>query len=111
MYTELIIGKDSYKLRLSTKRAVDLERALGFNPLQIFFDVNNGKLPKLSDLMIMLQYFLQDMQHGIKLEDAYEIYDRYVAEGHNMFDLIPLFIEVLKESGFMAEEVDESKNA
>ena len=111
MYTELIIGKDSYKLRLSTKRAVDLERALGFNPLQIFFDVNNGKLPKLSDLMIMLQYFLQDMQHGIKLDDAYEIYDRYVADGHNMFDLIPLFIEVLKESGFMAEEVDESKNA
>lgn len=111
MYTELIIGKDSYKLRLSTKRAVDLERALGFNPLQIFFDVNNGKLPKLSDLMIMLQYFLQDMQHGIKLEDAYDIYDRYVADGHNMFDLIPLFIEVLKESGFMAEEVDESKNA
>jgi hypothetical protein len=111
MYTELIIGKDSYKLRLSTKRAVDLERALGFNPLQIFFDVNNGKLPKLSDLMIMLQYFLQDMQHGIKLEDAYDIYDKFVAEGHNMFDLIPLFIEVLKESGFMAEEVDESKNA
>ena len=110
MYTELIIGKDSYKLRLSTKRAVDLERALGFNPLQIFFDVNNGKLPKLSDLMIMLQYFLQDMQHGIKLEDAYDIYDKFVAEGHNMFDLIPLFIEVLKESGFMAEEVDESKN-
>ncbi len=111
MYTELIIGKDSYKLRLSTKRAVDLERALGFNPLQIFFDVNNGKLPKLSDLMIMLQYFLLDMQHGIKLEDAYDIYDKFVAEGHNMFDLIPLFIEVLKESGFMAEEVDESKNA
>lgn len=111
MYTELIIGKDSYKLRLSTKRAVDLERALGFNPLQIFFDVNNGKLPKLSDLMIMLQYFLQDMQHGIKLEDAYDIYDKFVADGHNMFDLIPLFIEVLKESGFMAEEVDESKNA
>ena len=110
MYTELKIGNDSYKLRLSTKRAVDLERALGFNPLQIFFDVNNGKLPKLSDLMIMLQYFLQDMQHGIKLEDAYDIYDRFVAEGHNMFDLIPLFIEVLKESGFMAEEVDESKN-
>ena len=111
MYTELKIGNDSYKLRLSTKRAVDLERALGFNPLQIFFDVNNGKLPKLSDLMIMLQYFLQDMQHGIKLEDAYDIYDKFVAEGNNMFDLIPLFIEVLKESGFMAEEVDESKNA
>ena len=113
MYKELVIGNDSYKLRLSTKRAVDLEKALGFNPLQIFFDVNNGKLPKLSDLMVMLQYFLLDMQHGIKLDDAYDIYDKYVADGHNMFDLIPLFIDVLKESGFMVDDSEEveSKNA
>ena len=112
MYTELKIGNDSYKLRLSTKRAVDLEKALGFNPLQIFFNINNGELPKLADMMTMLQYFLLDLQHGLKMDDVYEIYDKFVAEGHNLFDLIPIFIEVLKESGFMVEDSEEveSKN-
>lgn len=108
MYTELVIGEDSYKLRLTTKKAVDLEKALGKSPLQLFFDVNNGQLPQLGDLMVMLHYMLQEYHHGIKLDDVYGIYDKYVSDGHNMFDLIPLFIDVLKESGFVVEE--EPKN-
>lgn len=110
MYKELVIGNDSYKLRLSTKRSVDLEEALGKSPLQMFFDVNNGKMPKLKEMMIMLQYMLQEYNHGIKLDDVYGIYDKYIAEGHNMFDLIPLFLDVLRESGFIVESDEESKN-
>ena len=38
MYTELAIGNDSYKLRLTTKNAIALEKALGHSPLNMLIN-------------------------------------------------------------------------
>lgn len=101
MFTELIIGGESYKLRLNTKASVALEKALGYNAISMFMDIDNGVMPKLGDILIVLHAMLQPMNHGMSVDKVYDLFDKYVAEGHNMYDLIPLFIEVFQESGYM----------
>lgn len=101
MFTELIIGGDSYKLRLNTKASVALEKALGYNAISMFMDIDNGVMPKLGDILIVLHAMLQPMNHGMSIDKVYDLFDKYVAEGHNMYDLIPIFVEVFQESGYM----------
>lgn len=114
MFTELNIGNETYKLRLTTRTSVTLEKALGYNPLTMFMAMDNGNMPKLTDMLIILHSMLQAMHHGISLDKTYDLFDAYVAEGHNLFDLVPVFIEVFQESGYMAKsngiEVDGEKN-
>lgn len=114
MFVELIIGGESYKLRLTTKGSVALEKALGYNPISMLMDIDNGTMPKLGDILIMLQVMLQTYHHGYNLDRVYDLFDRYVADGHSMFDLIPVFVEVFQQSGYLAtgktEEGDIEKN-
>lgn len=116
MYIELIINGQSYKLRLTTRGSIALEKALGYNPIALFLAIEQGEMPKLSDLLIMLQAMLQSFHHGITLDKTYDLFDEYVADGHNMFDLVPVFVEVFQQSGYMsapgaeATENEERKN-
>lgn len=114
MYTELIINGESYKLRLTTKNSIALEKALGYNPIAMLMDIDNGTMPKLGDVLIMLHSMLQCFHHGINMDKVYDLFDKYVAEGHGMFDLIPVFVEVFQESGYLATskgtEEEDGKN-
>lgn len=110
MYSELTIGTEAYKLKLTTRASVQMERALGFNPVVMLMKIEEGEMPKLNDLLIILQYMLQTYHHGFNLDRVYDLFDRYVADGHNMFDLIPVFVEVFQNSGYIGkpgEEVEE----
>lgn len=103
LYTELFIGGESYKLRLTTKTSIALEKALGYNPIAMLMDIDNGVMPKLGDVLIMLQAMLQPYHHGMNMDKVYDLFDKYVDEGHSMFDLIPVFIEVFQESGYISQ--------
>jgi hypothetical protein len=107
MYKELIIGGDSFKLRLTTKASIQLEKALGFNPVNLFMEIDNGKMPKLSDTLTILQASLQAYHHGYNMDKTMELFDKYIEEGHNMFDLIPVFIEVFQEAGYISKNIEE----
>lgn len=102
MFTEIVIGEKSYKLRLTTKASVTLEKALGYNPIAMLMEIDNGTMPKLGDLLVMLQVMLQTYHHGYTLDKVYELFDEYVEDGHGMFDLIPVFVEVFQQSGYLA---------
>jgi hypothetical protein len=116
LYTELNIGGESFKLRLTTKASVTLEKALGYNPISMLMDIDNGVMPKLNDMLIMLQVMLQTYHHGYSMDKVYDLFDRYVADGKGMFDLIPVFVEVFQQSGYLSvgnktvEENDIEKN-
>lgn len=103
MFIDLPIGNEVYKLRLTTRTSIALEKALGYNPLSMFMDMDNGNMPKMTDMLIILHSMLQSMNHGITLDKTYDLFDQYVADGHNLFDLVPVFIEVFQESGYMAK--------
>lgn len=103
MFTELTIGNETYKLRLTTRTSITLEKALGYNPLSLFMAIEDGAMPKMSDMLIILHAMLQSLHHGITLDKTYDLFDAYVADGHNLFDLVPVFIEVFQESGYMSK--------
>ena len=106
MFVELNIGDETYKLRLTTRTSIGLEKALGYNPLSVFMSMDDGNMPKMSDMLIILHSMLQALHHGITLDKVYDLFDRYVAEGHNLFDLVPVFIEVFQNSGYMSKPED-----
>lgn len=114
MYTELTIGNKTYKLRLTTKGAIQLEKGLGRNPVSMLMEIDEGKLPTLSDVLITFHAMLQPFNHGVSMDEVYDIYDAFIADGKTMFDLIPVFVDVFKESGFIAKNTgnveDNEKN-
>lgn len=101
--TNLTIGRNTYELRLNTRASIGLEKALGFNPINMFMAIENGQMPCLGDMLIMLHAMLQPMHHGMNMDKVYDLYDDFVADGHNLFDLVPVFIEVFQDAGYMAK--------
>lgn len=101
-YTELIINGESYKLKLTTKASISLERALGYNPITMLMDIEKGKMPKLNDVLIMFQAMLTTYHHNMSMDKIFDLFDDYVAEGGSMFDLIPVFVKVFEQSGYMS---------
>lgn len=111
LYTTVVIKDKQYKLRLSAKSCVELETRLGGNPLNIFMEAAEGKLPSLKSLLIMFHQSLVEYQHGLTMDDVYSLYDDYCSENeNNMMSLIALMIEVFKGAGFIPKD-DEIKNA
>ena len=110
MYIEFEAGNRTYKLRLTTRGIVQLEKDLGCNPLQIFMGIDEDVLPKVSDLITVTHAMLQPYEHGIRRDDTIEILEKYIEDGHTYWDLIPTLIEVFVEAGFLPKSGDEEKN-
>ena len=110
MYTDFEVGNTTYKLRLTTKGAMSLEKALGGrNPISMLLEFDEGKVPMITEMITILHAMLQPLNHGITLETACDIYDGFIASGKTMFDLIPVFVEVFKESGFISKNAGQSE--
>lgn len=108
MYVDFNAGNKDYKLRLSTRNTINLEKQLGCNPLAIFG--NGTEIPTITTMVQILYASLQQYHHGITLSDAYDIFDEYLAEGHAATDFIEVLIEIYKVSGLIKTE-DLEKNA
>lgn len=106
------VGNNTYKLRLNTRNIVMLEKQLGCNPLSIF-GVAGDTIPTITTMVTILHAALQQYNHGTTLNDAYDLFDEYLADGNAMTDFIPVILEIYKASGIVpkdAKEVQE-KNA
>lgn len=113
MYYDFKAGEQSYKLRLSTRDIVALEKVIGMNPISIFG--NDGSvIPTTTTMVAILHQSLQKFQHGLTLNDAYDIFDAYIEDGHMPVEFIKDIIEIFKISGIMkdttAQEEKETKN-
>ena len=104
----LKLKNETYQLRLTTKGCINIENRIGQNPLNVFIQASENKMPKMNDLMIILHECLNTMNHGLKIEDVYNIYDQYCEEGGDFMTLIELLVGVFEDSGFVPKE--ESKN-
>ena len=104
LYTEFHVGGKALKLRITARACVAMEKKLGRNPVSIFLDGASGNLPTLSDVLTVIHASLQALEHGYTEDAVYRLYDEYVEEGHNMYDLIPVIIDVFKVSGIFTDE-------
>lgn len=107
MYYEFEVGNNIYKLRLNTRNIVTLEKQIGCNPLMVFGD--GSKIPTVSEMVYILYASLQPLNHGTTLEDAYNIFDKYLEE-HTTTDFIPVILEIYKVSGIIRTEAEPVKN-
>lgn len=109
LYKDFEVGDKSYKLRLATRNIVALENAIKCNPLSIFG--SGDTIPEISTMVTILWCSLQQYQHGISLNDAYDIFDKYLEE-HTATDFISVILDIYKVSGLIAKDKeDDRKNA
>lgn len=109
MYLDFTAGNKDYKLRLSTRNTVMLEKQLGCNPLAIFG--SGDTIPTITQMVNILYASLIQYNHGITLNDAYDIFDAYLADGHTMTDFIQVIVDIYKTSGLIKIGETEEKNA
>jgi hypothetical protein len=105
LYVDFTADKD-YKLRLTTRSLVELEKKLGCNPLTIFG--SGDRIPTITELVIILHASLQAYHHGISLDDTYDIFDKYL-EYHPMTDFITVVLDIYRASGLVSKEDSEKK--
>ena len=80
---------------------------MGCNPLAIFG--NGDTVPTITTMVAVLHASLQQYNHGINLNDAYDIFDEYLAEGKSTVDFLPVIMEIYKASGIIPKD-NELKN-
>ena len=105
MYTDFEAGNTNYRLRLNTRNMIMLEKQLGCNPLAIFGD--GDTLPTITTMVNILYCALQQYNHGISLDKAFDIFDNYLADGHSTTDFIQVILDIYKTSGLIKSEVEE----
>lgn len=108
MYVDFNAGNKDYKLRLNTRNVIALEKTLGCNPLSVFGD--GETLPTITVMVTVLHASLQQLNHGITLDNAFDIFDAYLADGHSATDFINVMLEIYKVSGLINQDVDIEKN-
>ena len=108
MYVDFNAGEKQYKLRLSIRATVALEKQLGVNPLMIFGD--GEQVPTITAMVNILHASLQQYQHGITLNDAYGIFESWLEDDHTIIDFILVILDIYKVSGIIKDEPAAEKN-
>ena len=108
MYIDFTAGNKNYKLRMSIRAIVALEKQLGANPLTIFGD--GERMPTITEMVSILHASLQQYEHGITLADAYTIFEEWLADNHTMTDFLPVIVDIYKVSGIIKNDTEQEKN-
>ena len=105
MYVDFSAGCKDYKLRLNTRDCIALEKQIGKSPLAIF---DGETFPTITDMVSVLWASCQQLNHGIGMNEAYDIFDDYLADGHDVMEFYMLILDIYKVSGLMKDK--SSKN-
>lgn len=111
LYVDFNAGIKEYRLKMSTRATVALEKQLGCNPLAIFG--SGDRIPTVTEMVAILHSALQQYEHGITMADAYDIFDNWLEDGHVITDFIPVILDIYRASGIIKPEnktEDEGKN-
>lgn len=104
-YYNFTVGNKEYKLRLNTRNIVELEKKIGCNPLGIFG--KGDTIPTITTMVTVLHCSLQQYNHSISFNDAYDIFDAYLDDGNAATDFINVIVEIYKASGIINDSIVE----
>lgn len=105
MYFDFEAGNKAYKLRLTTKAVMNLESKIGCNPVAIFgLDGNKPRIPTQTEMVHILHNSLTHFNHGITLNDAINIFDAWLADGHQPMEFCEVINEIYRASGIYKTE-------
>lgn len=108
-FTTWIVNEKNYDLHLTTRQVVRIEENLKINLLKIFMGSGNEfEIPPLKIMLLVIHGAMQKFNHGITLEDVYDIFDDYVAGGNSQVDLLSeVILPLFEVSGFIPRKEKE----
>lgn len=109
LYYDFQVGDKSYKLRLTTRAIMNLEKKIGINPLMIF-GAKGEEVPTVSTMIQVLFNALEPLNHGIGEAEACLIFDRWLEDGHTVTDFVNVILEVYKVSGILKAPEEDEEN-
>ena len=109
LYSTFEVDNTKYKLRITTRSLIELERALGINPMYVFANAENHNVPTVEQMAQILYHSLTAYHSELTLEDAYKIFDKWLDEGHIYNEFVRVITEVYIVSGIF--KADSGKNA
>lgn len=59
-------------------------------------------------MVAVLHASLQQYNHGITLNDAYDIFDDYLADGHSSVDFLPVIMDIYRASGIIPKDTEKN---
>lgn len=99
------VGGEEYKLKLTATNIARLEDKYKKNLLIL---VSDEGLPPLTTMLTVVQAAMLPFNHGVKLNDLYDLFDKYVEEGGDQQMLLAnVIFPVLSVSGFFTESQSE----
>lgn len=101
-YVDFVAGNNEYKLRLTIRGTVALERVLGCNPLAIFG--NGDQIPTITTMVSILHQSLQQYHHGIGINEAYDIFEAWLNDGNSVAEFLTIIIDIYRASGIIKDE-------
>lgn len=109
LYIDFVAGGKEYKLRLTTRAMILLEKKTGGNPLNIFLKNIKGEIPRVEDMVYILHASLQPY-HNSSYEEACDIFDKWLEDGHLISDFVAIMTEIYQEAGILAKGDTTEKN-
>lgn len=107
LYTEFVVGEKTYKLRLGIRTIIQLEKDLGMNPVMIFANAANKHAPTMEQMVLVLYHSLHYENPEITMDETYDIFDAWLADGHITGDFVTVITSVFMESGIFKKEKTE----
>ena len=106
-YEVITIKGEEYKLRLRAVDQIAVNKKLGKSLLEVVAEMQEVENPihafDLEVLLVILAHSLKAHHKDIKEKDVYDLYDAYVDEGNNMFELFQVIMKVLSVSGVLPD--------
>ena len=99
------VGGEDYKLKLKTDEICKLEDKYKTNILIL---VTNSGIPPLAVMLTLIHAAMKPWQHGVKIKDVQNLFDKYIAEGGSQSKLLmDVIMPVMTVSGFFTESQTE----
>lgn len=94
------VEDDEFKLRLDTEAVANIEDVLNKNLL----DIISSGIPKMSDMLYILQQSMQRYQHGKNINDCRKLFDTYIDSGKSQSDFyVEVYLPLFASSGFFTQ--------
>lgn len=95
MFVNWTVNGETYKLRLTTIQAIQIEKQLGMGMTKVI----DGHLMDSTVIVTILWGALQKYQHSTNFKDVCDLYDDYLGEGGTIDEILDIIMELFTQIG------------
>lgn len=107
-YINFETTKGAYRLRLNTRNLVRLEQTLNENPLPAILKyLGKDEIPPVEMMVKILHASLLAHNPEITMDQAYDVFDEWLDDGHIIAEFLPIIIQIYRHAGLIEKEKTE----